>query len=66
MAERIAAKSQVPVKLGKAAFYSQTEMGLDEAYAFASRVMTDNMLARDADEGISAMIEKRAPQWEDR
>ncbi len=66
MADRIAAKSQVPVKLGKAAFYSQAEMGLDEAYAFASGVMAENMLARDADEGISAMIEKRPAQWEDR
>lgn len=66
MAEQIAAKSQVPVKLGKAAFYSQSEMGLDEAYAFASQVMAENMLARDADEGISAMIEKRPAHWQDR
>ncbi|MFG1464639.1 enoyl-CoA hydratase [Xanthobacter sp. DSM 24535] len=66
LALRIAAKSQVPVKLGKAAFYAQAEMTLDNAYAFASQVMTTNMLARDADEGISAVIEKRAPHWEDR
>ncbi len=66
LAGRIAAKSQVPVKLGKAAFYGQAEMGLDAAYAYASRVMTENMLARDADEGISAVLAKRAPQWEDR
>lgn len=66
LAQRIAAKSQVPVKLGKAAFYAQSEMGLDDAYAYASRVMTENMLARDADEGISAVLEKRAPVWEDR
>ncbi|MGR7996367.1 MULTISPECIES: enoyl-CoA hydratase [unclassified Xanthobacter] len=66
LAGRIAAKSQVPVKLGKAAFYAQAEMGLDDAYAYASRVMTENMLARDADEGISAVLAKRAPQWEDR
>lgn len=66
LAQRIAAKSQVPVKLGKAAFYAQAEMGLDDAYAYASRVMAKNMLARDADEGISAVLEKRPPVWEDR
>ncbi|MFG1378875.1 enoyl-CoA hydratase [Xanthobacter autotrophicus] len=66
LARRIADKSQVPVKLGKAAFYAQMEMGLDDAYAHASRVMAENMLARDADEGISAVLAKRAPSWEDR
>lgn len=66
LAQRIAAKSQVPVKLGKAAFYQQAEMTLDEAYVFASDVMTTNMLARDADEGISAVLAKRPPLWEDR
>ncbi len=66
LASSIAAKSQVPVKLGKAAFYTQMEMGLDAAYAYASQVMTDNMLARDADEGISAILSKRTPQWENR
>ncbi|TCT00954.1 enoyl-CoA hydratase [Aquabacter spiritensis] len=66
LARRIAARSQVPVKLGKAAFYRQAEMTLDDAYAFASDVMTTNMLARDADEGISAVLSKRHPVWEDR
>lgn len=66
LARRIAEKSQVPVKLGKAAFYTQMEMGLDDAYAYASRVMAENMLARDADEGIAAVLAKRAPSWEDR
>lgn len=66
LAARIAARSRVPVKLGKAAFYTQIEMGLDEAYAYASQVMTDNMLARDANEGISAILTKRSPQWEDK
>lgn len=66
LAARIAAKSQVPVKLGKAAFYRQAEMTLDEAYAYASQVMATNMLARDADEGISAVLTKRHPVWEDR
>ncbi|MFG1478193.1 enoyl-CoA hydratase [Xanthobacter sp. V4C-4] len=66
LARRIAEKSRVPVKLGKAAFYAQLEMGLDDAYAYAARVMTQNMLAHDADEGISAVLGKRAPSWEDR
>jgi enoyl-CoA hydratase/carnithine racemase len=66
LARRIAAKSTVPVTLGKEGFYAQMEMGLDDAYAYASRVMTQNMLARDADEGIAAVLEKRAPRWEDR
>lgn len=66
LARRIAEKSMVPVKLGKAAFYAQAEMGLDEAYAYASEVMTTNMLARDADEGISAVLQKRHAVWEDR
>lgn len=66
LARRIAAKSMVPVKLGKAAFYQQMEMGLDDAYAFASDVMAQNMLARDADEGISAVLTKRHAVWEDR
>jgi len=66
MARQIAGKSQVPVKLGKAAFYAQIEMGLDDAYAYAAQVMTTNMLARDADEGMAAVIGKRHPVWEDR
>ena len=66
LARKIAEKSQVPVKLGKAAFYAQVELGLDDAYAYASRVMAENMLARDADEGISAVLAKRAAVWEDR
>jgi enoyl-CoA hydratase/carnithine racemase len=64
LARQIAAKSAYTVKLGKAAFYRQREMPLPEAYA--SQVMVDNMLARDAEEGISAFIGKRHPNWEDR
>jgi enoyl-CoA hydratase/carnithine racemase len=51
------------VKIGKEAFYRQAEMSLDEAYAYASRVMVENMLARDAEEGIGAFIGKREPVW---
>jgi enoyl-CoA hydratase/carnithine racemase len=54
------------LKIGKAAFYKQAEMGLADAYAYASQVMTENMMARDAEEGICAFLEKRDPKWEDR
>jgi enoyl-CoA hydratase/carnithine racemase len=66
LAGRIAARSALTVKTGKRAFYRQREMSLEEAYAYAADVMVDNMLARDAEEGISAFIGKRAPTWEDR
>lgn len=63
LATLIAGKSPYTVKVGKEAFYRQLEMGLDEAYAYASEVMTRNMLAQDAAEGIDAFLEKRAPSW---
>ena len=66
MAAAIAKKSPLVVKIGKEAFYRQLEMPLAEAYAYASRVMTENMLARDAEEGIDAFLEKREPNWEGR
>ncbi len=66
MAEAIAKKSPLVVKIGKEAFYRQLEMPLAEAYAYTSRVMTENMLARDAEEGIDAFLQKREPKWEGR
>ena len=66
LANTIAAKSALTVKIGKEAFYRQREMTLPDAYTYASQVMVENMLARDAEEGISAFIEKRHPHWEDR
>ena len=65
MARKIASKSSMTLATGKRAFYAQREMTLSEAYDYASGVMVDNMLARDAEEGIGAFIEKRAPQWQD-
>ena len=65
MARKIASKSSMTLATGKRAFYAQREMPLAEAYDYASQVMVDNMLARDAEEGIGAFIEKRAPQWQD-
>jgi enoyl-CoA hydratase/carnithine racemase len=66
LAQKIAAKSSYVLKIGKQAFYRQAELGLAEAYSYASEVMTENMMARDAEEGICAFIEKRDPSWEDR
>jgi enoyl-CoA hydratase/carnithine racemase len=66
LAEKIAAKSTHTVKIGKEAFYRQAEMSLADAYDYASQVMVENMLARDAEEGISAFIEKRDAKWQDR
>lgn len=63
LGERIAAKSPLVVRTGKESFYRQREMTLGEAYDYASRVMTENMLFRDAEEGIGAFVEKRKPQW---
>jgi enoyl-CoA hydratase/carnithine racemase len=66
MAQAIAAKSSATVAIGKEAFYRQIEMPLVEAYDYASGVMVENMLLCDAEEGIGAFIEKRAPHWKDR
>jgi len=66
LARKIASKSQATLKTGKQAFYRQRDMDLEEAYAYTAQVMTENMLARDAEEGIAAFIGKRNPQWQDR
>jgi enoyl-CoA hydratase/carnithine racemase len=66
LARQIASKSALTVKTGKEAFYRQIEMSLADAYRYTSDVMVDNMLARDAEEGIGAFIDKRSPNWEDR
>src|SRR5580698_846950 len=66
LAEKIAAKSTLTVKIGKEAFYRQAEMPLADAYKYSSEVMVENMMARDAEEGIRAFVEKREPKWQDR
>ena len=66
LARKIAATSAAAVKFGKEAFYRQLEVGVADAYDHATEVMVQNMMARDAEEGISAFVEKRAPTWEDR
>ncbi|MEI4194879.1 enoyl-CoA hydratase [Roseovarius sp. E0-M6] len=63
LAEKVTSKLGSAVKIGKQAFYDQLEMPLDRAYAFTGDVMVENMLWRDTEEGISAFIEKRPPEW---
>ena len=63
IAKRIASKSNLTIKIGKQAFYKQLEMPLRKAYSYTSKMMTINMMAMDAKEGISAFLEKRKPNW---
>ena len=65
LARTIAAKLDLAVKIGKRAFYEQIEMPVEAAYEYAGLVMVENMLARDTDEGITAFLEKRAPDWQE-
>jgi enoyl-CoA hydratase/carnithine racemase len=66
LAQKVALKSAYTIKLGKEAFYRQADMNIVDAYRFAAEVMTENMMARDAEEGIGAFIEKREPKWQDK
>ena len=66
LAEVIASKSGKVVKIGKEAFYKQLEMPLEEAYKYTSEVMTKNAMELDAEEGISAFLEKRKPNWKNK
>ncbi len=63
IAKKIASKSNLTIKIGKQAFYKQLEMPLRKAYLYTSQMMTYNMMAMDAKEGISAFLEKRKPKW---
>ena len=66
LAETVASKSNKIVKMGKEAFYKQLEIPLNEAYRYTSEVMSENMMTLDAKEGISAFLEKRAPNWKNK
>jgi len=66
LAETIASKSNKVVKIGKKAFYKQLEMPLSEAYKYTSEIMSENMMASDAKEGIAAFLEKRIPNWKNK
>ena len=63
LAQKIASKSPLTVAIGKEAYYRQAELPLSEAYDYTKEVMVRNLEARDAQEGISAFIEKRHPVW---
>jgi enoyl-CoA hydratase/carnithine racemase len=63
LGRQIASKPKRTLKTGKEAFYRQLEMPLEEAYAYASKVMVENMLDAEAEEGIGAFIDKRKPEW---
>ena len=66
VAKIIASKSNLTIKIGKQSFYKQLEMPLRKAYAYTSKMMTVNMMAMDAKEGISAFLEKRKPVWKNK
>ena len=66
IAKKIASKSNLTIKIGKQAFYKQLEMPLSKAYSYTSKMMTINMMAIDAKEGISAFLEKRKPIWKNK
>jgi len=66
LAKKITSKSNLVVKIGKKAFYKQLEMPLKKAYKYTSNIMTKNMMALDAKEGISAFLEKRNPYWKNK
>ena len=66
LSKKIASKSNLTIKIGKQTFYKQLEMPLRKAYAYTSKMMTQNMMAMDAKEGISAFLEKRKPIWKNK
>ena len=66
IAKIIASKSNLTIKIGKQTFYKQLEMPLRKAYTYTSKMMTLNMMAMDAKEGISALLKKRKPKWKNK
>lgn len=60
---RIAEKPARTLKIGKEAFYKQLEMPLADAYRYTTQIMVENMLDAEAEEGIGAFLDKRAPNW---
>ena len=66
IAKIISSKSSVTLNIGKGAFYKQLEMSLDKAYKYTSKIMTENMMTADANEGINSFLEKRSPVWKNK
>jgi len=66
LGRKIASKSNLTIKIGKKAFYKQLEMPLSKAYKYTSEIMTKNAMQLDAEEGISAFLEKRKPNWKNK
>ena len=66
VAKTISSKSSLTIKIGKQTFYNQLEMPLRKAYSYTSKMMTKNMMAMDAKEGISAFLQKRKPKWKNK
>ena len=66
LAKKISQKSQAVLRIGKEAFYKQSNLNLEDAYKYTSEVMTKNMMINDAIEGIDSFLEKREPDWEDK
>ena len=66
LAKKISSKSNLTIKIGKKAFYKQLEMPLNKAYQYTSEIMTKNAMELDAEEGISAFLEKRKPKWKNK
>ncbi|MDC0194940.1 enoyl-CoA hydratase [Alphaproteobacteria bacterium] len=66
VAKLIASKSSLVLKIGKKAFYNQLEMPIKKAYQYTSKIMTENMMKIDAQEGIAAFVEKKAPKWKNK
>jgi enoyl-CoA hydratase/carnithine racemase len=66
LAQRVAARSAVALRLGKRGFNAQAALPLAEAYAAAGTIMVENLLAEDAAEGIGAFLAKRTPEWRHR
>ena len=63
IAKKITSKSSLTLKIGKKAFYDQSEMNVEDAYQYASEIMIKNMMEYDAEEGINAFVGKRKPKW---
>ena len=66
LAKLIASKPTSTVKIGKEAFYKQLEKPIKQAYTYTSKIMTENMMKKDAIEGINSFIEKRSPVWKNK